>query len=65
MLPHTRLSIVKDNEYIGIYFLWYITKDIEDQIHNKKAQDKDIRLSTMEGLEILDSFNQSHNHAQQ
>ena len=28
ILPHTRLSIVKDNEYIGINFLWHITKDI-------------------------------------
>ena len=36
ILPHTRLSIVKDNEYIGIKFLWYITKDFEDQLHNKR-----------------------------
>ena len=40
ILPHTRLSIVKDNEYIGIKFLWYITKDIEDQIHNKRHRIK-------------------------
>ena len=40
ILPHTRLSIVKDNEYIGIKFLWYITKDIEDQLHNKRHRIK-------------------------
>ena len=29
MLPHTRISIVKDNEYIGINSRWYIARKLE------------------------------------
>jgi hypothetical protein len=34
--PHTRLSIVKDNEYIGNNFRWSIDNDSKDQLHNKR-----------------------------
>ena len=48
MLPHTSISIVKDNECIGIDFRWYIARILKINLHNKKHRIGIKRLSTMQ-----------------
>ena len=48
MLPHPSISIVEDNECIGIYFWWYIARILKINLHNKKHRIGIKRLSTMQ-----------------